>query len=157
MSAGARPLLVALGLVTLLAGCGGGGAGNGSEQIPTPDSLTVADVQQIIAQAAAEAQVHNANATIGVIDRVGNVLAIFKMNGASATFTINGGKGAVGGLEGVNVLPPEFAVVPLAFTAAYFSSAGGAGDPGAFQPGRVQPTRGTALRRAVQPDHLLGC
>ena len=38
MSAAVRSLLVALGLAALLAGCGGGGAGNGSEQIPTPDS-----------------------------------------------------------------------------------------------------------------------
>jgi len=37
-----------------------------------------------------------------------------------------GAKGATGGLEGLTILPPEFAVVPKAFTAAYFSSAGNA-------------------------------
>jgi uncharacterized protein GlcG (DUF336 family) len=125
MSATCRGLLVAATLCALLAGCGGG-ASNGSLQVPTPNALTVADVQQVIAQAVAEAQARNANATIGVIDRVGNVLAIFKMNGAAPTFTITGGTGAVGGLEGLSILPPEYAVVPKAFTAAYFSSAGNA-------------------------------
>jgi uncharacterized protein GlcG (DUF336 family) len=114
-------------LTALLAGCGGGGgAGNGSLQVPAANALSVADVQQIIAQAVAEAQARNAMATVGVIDRVGNVLGIFKMNGAAPTFTIDGAKGAVGGLEGLNILAPEYAVVPKAFTAAYFSSAGNA-------------------------------
>jgi uncharacterized protein GlcG (DUF336 family) len=108
-----------------LSACGGG-SGNGSLQVPASNNLTVADVQQIIAQAVAEANAQNAKATIGVIDRVGNVLGIFKMNGAAPTFRIDGAKGAVGGLEGLSILPPEFAVVPKAFTAAYFSSAGNA-------------------------------
>ena len=121
-----RAGILAVALATLLAGCGGGGAGNGSLQVPNANALTVADVQQIIAQAVAEAQARNAKATVGVIDRVGNVLGIFKMNGAAATFTISGAKGAVGGLEGLSILAPEYAVVPKAFTAAYFSSAGNA-------------------------------
>jgi len=119
-------VLVTVVFSTLLAGCGGGGAGNGSLQVPAPNALTVADVQQIMAQAVFEAQARNAKATIGIVDRVGNVLGIFKMNGAAPTFTISGGKGAVGGLEGLMILPPEYAVVPKAFTAAYFSSAGNA-------------------------------
>ncbi len=125
MSAAWSTAVLGAALCVALAGCGGG-ASNGSLQIPSPNALTIADVQQVIAQAVAEAQAQNANATVGVIDRVGNVLAIFKMNGAAPTFTINGGKGAVGGLEGLNILPPEYAVVPKAFTAAYFSSAGNA-------------------------------
>src|SRR5450755_3285049 len=119
-------VLVTVVFSTLLAGCGGGGAGNGSLQVPAPNALTVAEVQQIMAQAVFEAQARNAKATIGIVDRVGNVLGIFKMNGAAPTFTISGGKGAVGGLEGLMILPPEYAVVPKAFTAAYFSSAGNA-------------------------------
>ena len=55
--------------------------------------LSVADVQQVIAQGVAEAQARGVKATIAVVDRVGNVLAIFKMTGAAATFTINGGQG----------------------------------------------------------------
>jgi len=117
----------ALVAFALALGACGGGAGNGSLQVPAPtNALTVDDVQHIIAQGVAEAQARNLRATIGVIDRVGNVLAIFKMNGAAATFTISGAKGAAGGLEGLSILPPEYAVVPKAFTAAYFSSAGNA-------------------------------
>ena len=124
MSAAWRSAVLAAGLGVLLAGCGGG-AGNGGLQVPSPNALSVADVQQIIAQAVAEAQAQNLNATIGVVDRVGNVLAIFKMNGAAPLVTVNGGNGAVGGLEGV-MLPPEFFVIPKALSAAYFSSAGNA-------------------------------
>ena len=118
-------MLVAAVLCAVLGGCGGG-AGGGGLQVPAPNALTVADVQQIMAQAVFEAQARNAKATIGIIDRVGNVLGIFKMNGAAPVFKIDGAKGAVGGLEGLMILPPEYAVVPKAFTAAYFSSAGNA-------------------------------
>src|SRR5688572_23754973 len=50
-------------------------------------SLTVADVQQVIAQAVAEAQARGVNATIAVVDRVGNVLAVYRM-GSAATRTV---------------------------------------------------------------------
>ena len=42
-------------------------------------NLTVADVQRVIAQAVAEAQARGVNATIAVVDRVGNVLAVYRM------------------------------------------------------------------------------
>ena len=42
-------------------------------------SLTIGDVQQVIAQAVGEAQARGVNATIAVVDRVGNVLAVFRM------------------------------------------------------------------------------
>lgn len=42
-------------------------------------NLTAADVQQVIAQGVAEAQARNVNATIAVVDRVGNVLAVYRM------------------------------------------------------------------------------
>lgn len=113
-------ILVAL----LVASCGGGSSG--TLQIPTQDALTIADVQQSIAQAVAEAQARGATGTIAVVDRVGNVLAVFKMNGAAAAFVIDGGRGATGGLEGVSVLPSELAAISKAITAAYFSSAGNA-------------------------------
>jgi hypothetical protein len=76
----------------LLAGCGGGGGGgsgaggcSGDCQGTSPNALTIADVQQVLAQAVFEAQARNAKATIAVVDRVGNVLGVFKMNGATAT------------------------------------------------------------------------
>ena len=41
-------------------------------------ALTVAEVGSIIAQAVAESQARSVAATISVVDRVGNVLAIFQ-------------------------------------------------------------------------------
>ena len=123
--------LVCAALVSL-AGCGGGGGGTGSGgcngdcQAAAPNALTVADVQQAIAQAVFEAQARNAKATIAVVDRVGNVLGVFRMNGAAPTFTISSGTGATGGLEGVDGLPSELAAIAKAVTGAYLSSEGNA-------------------------------
>ena len=123
---------VACATFALLAGCGGGGGGCGSGgcsgncQGTSPNALTVADVQQVLAQAVFEAQARNAKATIAVVDRVGNVLGVFKMNGAAPTFTITSGTGATGGLEGVDGLPSEFAAISKAVTGAYLSSEGNA-------------------------------
>lgn len=122
----------ALSLFALLAGCGGGGDGSGSGgcggdcQVTTPNALTVADVQQVLAQAIFEAQARNLDATIAVVDRVGNVLGVFRMNGAAPTFTISSGTGASGGLEGVGGLPSELAAIAKAVTGAYLSSEGNA-------------------------------
>src|SRR5688572_29708917 len=66
--------------------------------------LSVEDVQSVIARAVAEAQTRNAAATIAVVDRVGNVLGVFQMNGASMAVTITSGS-VDGGLEGVNIIP----------------------------------------------------
>jgi hypothetical protein len=62
--------------------------------------LTVADIQKIIAQAVAEAQAINKPATIVVVDRVGNVLAAYRMAGAAVTQKISSERGLTGGLEG---------------------------------------------------------
>ncbi len=147
-------------------GCGGG-ASNGSLQVPTPNALTTADVKQIIAQAvcrgagAATPKRRSASSIASA-----TCSAIFKMNGAAPTFTINGGNGAVGGLEGRHrSCRRNTAVVPKALTAAYFSSAGNAFSTRTagqiiqehFNPGEFEPAGGPALRRAVQPAHLLGC
>jgi uncharacterized protein GlcG (DUF336 family) len=117
-------------LAVMLAGCGGGAGGgggcSGGCEAANPNALTVADVQQVVAQAVAEAQTRNAKATIAVVDRVGNVLGVFKMNGAAATFTITGQRGAVGGLEGIAILPSELAAISKAITGAYLSSEGNA-------------------------------
>ncbi len=117
----------------LLAGCGGGGGGSGGSggcsgdcQAASPNALTVADVQQVVAQAVFEAQARGAKATIAVVDRVGNVLGVFRMNGAAPTFTITSGTGATGGLEGISGLPSELAAIAKAVTGAYLSSEGNA-------------------------------
>ena len=126
-----------------LAGCGGGsnsGTPDGTSPPPpqsTPDSgctgscanadsfLTQNDVRKVIAQAAAEAQAQGKPAVISVVDRVGNVLAVYKMVGAPITMTITSNRGVVGGLEGLKV-PSELASIAKAVTGAYLSSEGNA-------------------------------
>jgi uncharacterized protein GlcG (DUF336 family) len=124
----------------LVTGCGGGGSGSAPPDVATdtPQScdgscasastlLTAADVQDVIARAVAEAQSRNAPATIAVVDRVGNVLGVFAMNGAPKTFTVRTpGRTVDGGLEGVNIVPSTLAAIAKAVTGAYLSSEGNA-------------------------------
>ncbi|MDP2241608.1 MAG: heme-binding protein [Burkholderiales bacterium] len=128
--------IVVLLLVAALAGCGGGAGGDGGPTLTapgctggcaaaTPTALTVAEVNRILSQAVQEALARGALGTIAVVDRPGNVLAVFKMTGAGG-FTISGGRGVVGGLEGVNIVPPEYAAISKAITGAYLSSEGNA-------------------------------
>jgi len=124
--------------VAALAACGGGGgdgaapgAGAGGVAIDCGascalDTLTAADVERIVSQTVLAAQSRGQAATIAVTDRVGNVLAVYAMAGAPATFRIDGGRGVAGGLEGVAVLPSSFAAISKALTGAYLSSAGNA-------------------------------
>ena len=51
---------------------------------PALEALTSAEVGKIISQAVGEAQARSKPAVISVVDRVGNVLAVFRMNGAPA-------------------------------------------------------------------------
>ncbi|MEL7184867.1 MAG: heme-binding protein [Pseudomonadota bacterium] len=127
-------------LVMLLTACGGGSrpetpgvdpatpaAGCDGSCADTATQLTAADVETVIAQAVAEAQARNVNATIAVVDRVGNVLAVFQMNGAAASVTVASPGAAVdGGLEGVNIVPDSLAAISKAITAAYLSTEGNA-------------------------------
>ncbi|HEX4481582.1 MAG TPA: heme-binding protein [Rudaea sp.] len=126
-----------------LTACGGGsnsGSSVGTSPAPpqsTPDSgcngscataasfLSANDVQQAIAQAAAEAQAQGKPATIAVVDRVGNVLGVYRMNGAPVLTTITSQRGVVGGLENLQV-PSELAAIAKAVTGAYLSSEGNA-------------------------------
>ena len=92
----------------------------------TPTALTVADVEGVIARAVAEAQARNAPATIAVADRVGNVLAVFRMTGAASAAIIGlPASGVDGGLEGVGI-PDSLAAIAKAVTGAYLSSEGNA-------------------------------
>jgi len=123
-------------LLALAAACGGGSGSDGSVlgdggctggcAAAVPTSLSVAEVQQVIAQAVQEAQARASPATIAVVDRVGNVLAVFRMTGADATFTISGGRGVTGGLDGVVGLDSALAAIAKAITGAYLSSEGNA-------------------------------
>ncbi len=90
-------------------------------------SLSIAEVENVIAQAVAEAQARGVDANIAVVDRVGNVLAVFRMSGASPTVTIQSPGAAIdGGLENVNIIPDSLAAIAKAMTAAYLSTEGNA-------------------------------
>ncbi len=132
-------------LVLLLSACGGGGSAsleaerntvNNPVSSGTPVScgescfLSVADVEQVIGQVVAEAQRLNARASIAVVDRVGNVLGVFRMQGAdefvTVTSTAESGGPVAGGLEGLNFIPSTLAAIAKALTGAYLSTSGNA-------------------------------
>ena len=130
--------------VSLLLACGGGsntvgteGTSPGPDPGPGGDSgctgscanansfLTPDDLRKIIAQAVNEAQGQNVPATITIVDRVGNVLAAYRMNGARRTQLVNSERGITGGLEGLEI-PSELTAIAKAITSVYFSSEGNA-------------------------------
>jgi uncharacterized protein GlcG (DUF336 family) len=120
----------ALALVAALSlGCAGSSSSNSPPCAPNclspANFLSVADVQQVIAQGVGEAQARGALATIAVVDRVGNVLAVFQMTAAPANATVAGGRGVAGGLEG-QAVPSTLAAIAKAITGAYLSSWGNA-------------------------------
>jgi len=134
------PLLTICAL--LLSSCGGGGGGGGSGNgppsppppgptglytVPAEESLSSSDVQRIIAQAAAEARARNLPANIAVVDRVGNVLAVFVMNGANQRLKVPPGpSGSTYDLQGTDVAGAVAGAIAKAITGAYLSSAGNA-------------------------------
>jgi uncharacterized protein GlcG (DUF336 family) len=127
----------------LLAACGGddgngGATGGGPPPTPPPppagqvysvppaESLSSAEVGQVIAQAASEARTRNVAATIAVTDRVGNVLAVFAMPGAGATAAIPAAPdGSNNDVQGLTI-PSAAAAIAKAITGAYLSSSGNA-------------------------------
>ena len=152
----ARRTVAALAAAALmLASCGGGGgAANQAATnpttpvatavyaVPAQEALTVADVGQILAQAIAEAQARNLPSFITVTDRVGNVLANYKMTFAPVFTHIDGNYVAVDSsganprlvstpiankhdFQGLDV-PSAAASIAMAVTASYLSSGGNA-------------------------------
>lgn len=126
-------VLAALSAALVGGSCGGGGGGGGgggddgggcSGACPQ-QFLSVAEVQQIIATAVGEATLEGVAATIAVVDRVGNTLAVFQMPGAPPTTTITTLRPVMSGLEGT-VVPSTIAAISKAGTAAYLSSQGNA-------------------------------
>jgi uncharacterized protein GlcG (DUF336 family) len=109
-------------------GTGGTGGATGGALFaePAAQSLSVADVQDVIARAAAQAKAEGKPATIAVVDRVGNVLALFRMTGAPNLAHIsdapNGQNIDVQGLD----VPAVAAALAKAITGAYLSSGGNA-------------------------------
>src|SRR6185436_15551761 len=83
-------LAAAAFVFALLGGCSGSGGSGGLSACLTgcaADFLSESDVQRIVAQAVGEAQARNARAHVVVVDRVGNVLATFRMDGAPESVT----------------------------------------------------------------------
>lgn len=74
-----------------------------------------------------QASARGAPATIAVVDRVGNVLAVTQMLGAPPDLTVTSGRGVVGGLENVTVPGgAPLGAISKALTGAYLSSQGNA-------------------------------
>jgi uncharacterized protein GlcG (DUF336 family) len=143
-------------IVATLAACSGGAPSESSvgTSASPPDTqctgncasastfLSVADVEQIIAQGVAEANARHVEATIAVVDRVGNVLAVYRMGDAAQRSVIIGSEfNAAGqpllhtGLEGIELPYPgklagfnidQAAAIAKAITGAYLSSEGNA-------------------------------
>ena len=117
-------------LLTLAACSGGSGTGDDSGCSGfcqnQAQSLSAADVERVIAQGVAEARARGAAGTIAVVDRVGNVLAVFRMTGADTAVTIDSGRGVTGGLEQIDIIPDSLAAIAKAITGAYLSSEGNA-------------------------------
>jgi uncharacterized protein GlcG (DUF336 family) len=102
--------------------------------VPSQEALTGADVQKILAQTIEEASARGKPAVIAITDRVGNVLAVYQMNGAPTTLAAQTRHRTVTptDVEGL-VIPGSAAANPLtaaaiakAITGAYLSSSGNA-------------------------------
>lgn len=128
---------------TSVGGGGGGSAGAVTLAAPAAESLSVNDVQQILAQAITQAQADGHPAVISVVDRVGNVLAVFRMNGtpqdANGFLPVkvadapNGNDIQLEGLAQLTLpngrvvrVPYEASAIAKAVTGAYLSSGGNA-------------------------------
>ena len=114
----------ALAMIAVMAAVGGFWA---ATDRASAQNLTIADVNQIIAQAQQEANVRALPATIAVVDRVGNVLAVYQMPGAPATVTVTSGRAIGTGIDGLaGVVPASLGAIAKAITGAYLSSGGNA-------------------------------
>ncbi|MBA3898130.1 MAG: heme-binding protein [Sphingomonadaceae bacterium] len=126
-------------LAFVLASCGGGGVDNNPSPAATPPpspatvytppaqiALSSAEVTQIITQSVGEAQARGRPAVIAVVDRVGNVLGMFRMTGAFPNMTIaHAPNGMDLDAQGL-VVPQEGGAIAKAITGAYLSSGGNA-------------------------------
>lgn len=135
------PFIGVVLVVATVVGCGGGsggGGGGGGDSRGGSSSadfdcsggcanlnLSADEVRTIIANGVQGAETLGTAGTFAVVDRVGNVLAVYQMAGAPSGTNINGQIGAAGGLEGLTV-PATLAAISKAGTGAYLSSQGNA-------------------------------
>jgi len=103
--------------------------------------LSVTDVEKIIGQVVQEAQARHKPATIAVVDRLGAVLAVYRMTGAPAALPVESNpkgtnaKVLTDGLSGASsvaiqgktykIVPTEMEALAKAITAAYLSTSHG--------------------------------
>lgn len=114
-------------LALAVSACGGGGSEGTAPAALDSVYLTTADVEQILAQGVAEATARGTPATFAITDRVGNVLAVYRMTGASNTVDVVSGLGITGGLDNIqDTIPDTLAAISKAVTGAYLSSSGNA-------------------------------
>lgn len=119
-----------------LAACGGGGGASSSTAstppptlggsqspyvAPAAEALTAADVQKILGQAVGEATARHTPGVFAVVDRVGNVLAVYAMTGARATAMTRPGPSSNLDAQGL-IVPAAAAAIAKAITGAYLSS-----------------------------------
>jgi len=144
-------LIPSLAVALAVAGCSGGDPVSsvaGSDPTTGCDGrcasattkLTKDDVERVLAQGIGEARSLGVKATLAVVDRVGNVLAVYRMGSAAerevliASAVDAGGKPAIdAGLEGIRLPLPSTplnldhqAAIAKAITGAYLSSEGNA-------------------------------
>ncbi len=94
--------------------------------VPAQEALSIADVQTVLTRSVAEAQARGRPAVIAVVDRVGNVLGMFRMTGALSNMTIaKAPDGSARDAQGL-VVPQEGGAIAKAITGAYLSSGGNA-------------------------------
>ena len=140
-----RGAVAILALVTGACGDGGGSGSGGGGPVavtPTPsppppptsnyavpahEALTQGDVEAVLARAVNEAQGRALPATVAVVDRVGNVLAVFAMTGANSRLAVPlAPDGSARDLQGVDVPGAAAGAIAKAITGAYLSSGGNA-------------------------------
>jgi uncharacterized protein GlcG (DUF336 family) len=123
-------------LITALGASCGGGGGSGSAGTSPPAApaetagarLTVADVKTVLARGIDQANNLGVDATIAVVDRVGNVLAVHEMAPTAMTIASTFPPTVDTGLDGL-VLPvtaQRLGAIAKAVTGAYLSSEGNA-------------------------------
>jgi uncharacterized protein GlcG (DUF336 family) len=133
---GSDNVLAPVGTGQSTANCNGSCASAGQVLAPS-------DVEQVLAQGINEARARGRAATLAVVDRVGNVLAVYRMGAASSRQVLiassldsAGNPSTQGGLEGIRLPVPgtglatlhldDQAAIAKAVTAAYLSTEGNA-------------------------------
>ncbi len=108
------------------------GSSSASAALPAAVSLSASDVNTVLAYAGNEASRRGVNATIAVVDRVGNVLSVMRTSGQTVPVKIGGLLKTPSGLDGLaldalaTTDADALAAIAKAVTGAYLSSSGNA-------------------------------